>query len=201
MYPLDQSHNHKPNDPTDSTIMGLLPTREYTCLATLLLKLGLICHFTLSNIGTITPTSGPSMLPTISVRGDIIYTNKFYARGNRIKVGDLVDFKHPMVVGEQGCKRVMGLGGDFVWDWGEGRGRMIQVCFCSVFWGWGGEKRWLTGMQVPEGHCWLLGDNLSASRDSRTYGPLPLALIKGKVTAKIWPLSEIGRMRNTLQRP
>ena len=57
------------------------------------------------------------------------------------------------------------------------------------------------GMQVPEGHCWLLGDNLSASRDSRTYGPLPLALIKGKVTAKIWPLSEIGRMRNTLQRP
>ena len=79
------------------------------------------------------------------MRGDVIYTNKLYARGNGIKVGDLVDFKHPLVVGEAGCKRVMGLGGDFVWDGeeGRGRGRMIQVCgfACAVGLGchWGGE--------------------------------------------------------------
>ena len=64
-----------------------------------------------------------------------------------------------------------------------------------------GEVGELTAEQVPDGHCWLLGDNLPESRDSRTYGPLPLALIQGKVTARVWPLSEIGWMRNALQRP
>jgi inner membrane protease subunit 1 len=39
--------------------------------------------------------------------------------------------------------------------------------------------------QVPQGHCWVCGDNLPASRDSRIYGPLPMALIRGKVVA-VW---------------
>ena len=43
-------------------------------------------------------------------------------------------------------------------------------------------------MQVPEGHCWVNGDNLDASRDSRIFGPLPLALVRGKVLAAWgWP--------------
>lgn len=46
---------------------------------------------------------------------------------------------------------------------------------------------WL--VQVPEGHCWVTGDNLYASRDSRMLGPIPLALVRGKVIAKLspWP--------------
>jgi len=35
-------------------------------------------------------------------------------------------------------------------------------------------------IQVPEGHVWVAGDSLSYSRDSRFYGPLPMALIIGK---------------------
>jgi len=38
-------------------------------------------------------------------------------------------------------------------------------------------------VQVPEGHVWLAGDNLPYTRDSRTYGPLPIGLIKGKIIA------------------
>ena len=52
--------------------------------------------------------------------------------------------------------------------------------------------------QIPEGHCWLAGDNSPESRDSRDYGPLPLALIKGKVIARILPLSEIKWIENSL---
>ena len=55
--------------------------------------------------------------------------------------------------------------------------------------------------QVPEGHCWLLGDNLHDSRDSRTYGPLPLALITGKGVARVWPLGEMKWLENSLQSP
>lgn len=41
--------------------------------------------------------------------------------------------------------------------------------------------------QIPEGHCWIVGDNLPASRDSRQFGPLPLALVQGKIIGKILP--------------
>ncbi|KAK5083626.1 Mitochondrial inner membrane peptidase complex subunit [Lithohypha guttulata] len=35
-------------------------------------------------------------------------------------------------------------------------------------------------IQIPEGHVWVEGDNLAWSRDSRFFGPLPMALIKGR---------------------
>lgn len=53
---------------------------------------------------------------------------------------------------------------------------------------------------MPEGHCWMLGDNLSESRDSRSYGPVPLALIKGKVAAKVAPWRERKWIENSLKR-
>ena len=53
-------------------------------------------------------------------------------------------------------------------------------------------------MKVPEGHCWLAGDNLPDSRDSRDYGPLPLALIKGKVIARVLPFRQRKWIENGL---
>jgi inner membrane protease subunit 1 len=52
--------------------------------------------------------------------------------------------------------------------------------------------------QVPKGHCWVVGDNMPYSRDSRHFGPLPMALIKGKVIAKVFPWSERGWIANGL---
>lgn len=43
----------------------------------------------------------------------------------------------------------------------------------------------LTSLQVPEGHCWVVGDDLPHSRDSRMFGPLPMALIAGKPIMRI----------------
>lgn len=96
-------------------------------------------------------------------------------------VGDLVNIKHPMFPGEGAIKRIVGMPGDFV----------VRDMPDRT----GGE----TMIQVAEGHCWLLGDNVEASRDSRFYGPLPLALIRGKVTAKIWPLRDAKWFENTLE--
>jgi inner membrane protease subunit 1 len=44
-------------------------------------------------------------------------------------------------------------------------------------------------VRVPKGHVWLAGDNMSNSTDSRMYGPVPLALIKGKVIGRVRDLS------------
>ena len=53
--------------------------------------------------------------------------------------------------------------------------------------------------QIPEGHCWIAGDNAPASRDSRDYGPIPLALVKGKVIARIWPPNQFKWITNGLE--
>lgn len=58
-------------------------------------------------------------------------------------------------------------------------------------------------MQVPKGHCWLLGDNLYASRDSRLYGPVPMALIDGKVIYQTgswpWQWDRIKKIKNPFE--
>lgn len=40
-------------------------------------------------------------------------------------------------------------------------------------------------VRVPKGTVWLAGDNMSNSTDSRAYGPVPLAMVRGKVLARV----------------
>jgi inner membrane protease subunit 1 len=40
-------------------------------------------------------------------------------------------------------------------------------------------------LQVPTGHVWIQGDNLLHSLDSRVYGPVPLALVRGQVFLQV----------------
>ena len=40
--------------------------------------------------------------------------------------------------------------------------------------------------QVPAGHVWLQGDNTLNSTDSRHYGPVPYALLKGRAFCKVY---------------
>ena len=91
-------------------------------------------HFFSTYVGHFALTAGPSMLPTINVKGVRVYTDNTYSRGRGIKVGDVVDFHHPLDRGEGGIKRVMGMPGDFVVkDGGEGNGKMMmqvrRLCF------------------------------------------------------------------------
>ncbi|KAI2621769.1 LexA/Signal peptidase [Hypoxylon sp. NC1633] len=109
---------------------------------------------------------GPSMLPTFLVRDEWFVSDRSYRRGRGVRVGDCVVYSIPVEPGEEGIKRVLGLPGDYVLlnSPGVGSGNMIQV---------------------PKGHCYVVGDNLPWSRDSRDFGPLPMGLIKGKVVVKV----------------
>ena len=66
------------------------------------------------------------MLPTISASGDIIYVSKLYRRGKNVKVGDVINCKHPTFPGVGIVKRIVGMPGDFVARDGIGK-TMIQV--------------------------------------------------------------------------
>lgn len=132
----------------------------------------LFIHIFTDYFYTIRGTFGISMQPTLAAWGDNVLISKYYRHGRGVQVGDIISFKHPLSVDTRASKRVIGMPGDFVLrDTPEkGMGMMIQV---------------------PEGHCWVVGDNLEHSRDSRVFGPLPLALVGGKVIARFdgwWPV-------------
>ncbi|KAF4622989.1 hypothetical protein D9613_001970 [Agrocybe pediades] len=126
--------------------------------------------------------TGPSMLPTFAIEGEIVIEDVITYRlfPDSIKRGDLVVAKSPVepdttIV----CKRVIGLPGDIVCVDPTG-----EYAPTSEY------------IKVPEGHIWISGDNASFSRDSRTYGPVPKGLIIGRVLARVWPLRSFTIFRN-----
>ncbi|OIW29608.1 LexA/Signal peptidase [Coniochaeta ligniaria NRRL 30616] len=112
------------------------------------------------------PAQGPSMLPTIQVADEWMLTSKRHRHGRGVAVGDLVVYKIPIFPDMDGMKRVLGMPGDYVLIDSPESGSDAMI-------------------QVPQGHCWLVGDNLPTSRDSRMFGPVPLALVSGKVIATL----------------
>lgn len=141
-----------------------------------------------------------------------VLISKRFRRGRDVRVGDLVSFAHPVSPGMRAIKRVVGLEGDLVVRDtpldalpSAARGTGIVRCAGGVeavdadadadaeaeakadAGVQGGNEDHCRGraqmmIQVPRGHVYVVGDNLHHSRDSRMFGPLPLALIKGKVT-------------------
>jgi mitochondrial inner membrane protease subunit 1 len=148
-------------------------------------------HVFVTYIGGITATQGISMVPTIphQYTGSTPYIlySSLHRRGRNIKVGDVITFTHPIIPNEWACKRVIGMPGDYVSVVTPGRGD-DDVETVDTEGKWASVKAEL--IQVPEGHCWVAGDNLEWSRDSRLFGPLPLALVKSKVLAVVKPFRD-----------
>jgi inner membrane protease subunit 1 len=170
-------------------------------------------HFITTTIIDIRLCSGHSMLPTLSYQGDCVVCSPIpywfpfiSAAKRRPKRGDLVVADSPNSLGNTVLKRVIGVEGDVIeieprrgvdrkWIaeadesyFGErpshpgleGRGRDSEGR--PMVHGRRGEGKYI---KVPKGYIWVVGDNLSNSTDSRHYGPVPLAMVKGKVLARV----------------
>lgn len=134
----------------------------------------LLWHYFLENFYSVSGSTGVSMLPTMYMSGEWIIISKLHKHGHNVRVGDVVCARHPVFANEWVTKRVIGMPGDFV----------------------------LTGKEmkkVPKGHCWIEGDNLEWSRDSREFGPIPLGLVIGKVVWRILPMRRFGKIENLME--
>jgi inner membrane protease subunit 1 len=132
-------------------------------------------------------SEGPSMYPTMSSTLSYTIYLRRHRHGKNIQVGDVVVFENPVFLRERAIKRVIGMPGDYVVrDPAQsptvGGAPVVPAAPAPAagITTAAAAREEPTMVQVPEGHVWLAGDNLSYSRDSRFYGPLPMALIQGK---------------------
>ncbi|KAG2495595.1 hypothetical protein HYH03_006195 [Edaphochlamys debaryana] len=121
---------------------------------------------------------GQSMYPTLNGDpnfSDLVLVEKVsYKWLHNYHRGDVAVLWAPDQPRQQLVKRIIALEYDTVWD---------------------SEKKEPT--KIPQGRCWVEGDNPEASGDSRTmYGPVHLGLMEGRVTHIIWPpwrMGSVGR--------
>lgn len=108
------------------------------------------------------------MYPTLPHSGTFVLHSSLSLRLTPLDRGNLVTAVSPLDPSHQVLKRIIGLPGDTVCvDPSGERGRVEEWC------------------KVPQGHVWLAGDNTSNSTDSRDYGPVPIAMVRGRVLAKV----------------
>lgn len=117
------------------------------------------------------------MLPTLHARGDVVLLSPGPVRRGELAVGDIVVARSPVNPRHTVCKRIAGLPGGSVDPFGRGSS-------------W----RPSSSIPIPPGHVWLQGDNAANSTDSRSYGPVPLALVRGRVRWRVWPPQAAGRV-------
>ncbi|KAJ7706476.1 signal peptidase I family protein [Mycena rosella] len=125
--------------------------------------------------------TGPSMLPTLANSGEMVVENRWSYRctPGKLQRGDIITLYSPLDRTRIVCKRVIGLPGDV-------------ICVDPT----GQYTPSTEHVVVPKGHIWIMGDNADYSRDSRSYGPVSMGLIRGYLYARIWPLKDLTIFRN-----
>ena len=125
------------------------------------------------------------MLPTMNSSGDLVVISRMSRSFRR---GDVVVATSPTNPRTKLCKRIIGVAGDTVTLLPPGPSPYPSLASPTP-----------STVVVPPGHVFLQGDNVFNSSDSRHHGPVPTALLMGRVVAKVWPLSDWGRVENTMK--
>jgi signal peptidase I len=134
-----------------------------------------------SFIATVYVVRSPSMQPTLLI-GDYVLVVKLLYRVVRPRRGDIVVFiapPHPATRRAGGdralIKRVAGAPGDtIVPSHGHRPG---------------------SGVPVPQGTVFVLGDNRAISRDSSTFGAVDQRRLVGRALAIVWPPTRVRCLR------
>jgi signal peptidase I len=136
--------------------------------------------------------AGSSMAPTI-FEGDVVVALKRPAGGTRVQRHDVV-VARPSERAGLIIKRVIGLPGESV-TWNASSVRLddgAAAAFGLLTDSKGGSHQ--HQCRIPDHHYFLVGDNSQHTVDSRMFGPLPSALLEGRVWLRLWPTNCFGRI-------
>jgi signal peptidase I len=137
--------------------------------------------------------SGASMDPTFA-NGEYLIVDQISYRFSEPKRGDVVIFRYPRDPSKFFIKRIIGLPGETV-DLRDGEIRIsattspsftLSEPYIKTDAAEGQDHRTLSSTEY-----YVMGDNRSASSDSRSWGPLQRRLIVGKPILRLLPISHI----------
>lgn len=123
-----------------------------------------------------------SMSPTIQP-GDRILVDKTAYRTKQVRRGDVIVFQNPEKPSQMYIKRVVALAGETV----AIQDGQLLIDDAPVDSNATDTTDDFAAVTVPPYNCFVIGDNVDNSRDSRHYGPIPLASVSGQVAMKYWP--------------
>lgn len=139
-----------------------------------------------------------SMEETI-MTGDMVFSEKVSYYFRSPSRGDIVTFADPIVAGRTLIKRVIATEGQTV-DLVDGSVVVDGAILAEPYTN-GKESYPLATtapdvsisypFTVPEGCLWVMGDNRTASQDSRYFGPIKVSSVTGRASIIYWPISEV----------
>lgn len=134
---------------------------------------------------------GTSMVPTLKNEDRLLLTNL----GGDYTAGEIVVVdrytQEPLI------KRVIAVAGDVIDIDGEGTVTVNGVELYEPYIQGETVLRDFSGpLTVPEGYVFVMGDNRSVSKDSRSasVGLISLKDVVGRAVLRIWPLSSFGKI-------
>ena len=133
---------------------------------------------------------GASMEPNFE-DGEYLIINEIDYRLEEPQRGDVIVFRYPLDPSEYFIKRIVGLPGDVI-EIDRGQitinGKKMEEPYLDLYL----ETYGKVHISLGPDEFYVLGDNRSASSDSRRWGVLPRRNIIGKVWLRGWPPARIG---------
>lgn len=149
-------------------------------------------------LGQFTLVQGNSMFPTLE-NNDVLIIEKLTQRFGEFKPGDIVVVKIPELLGSgktYAIKRIIAVQGQRI-TIRDGKvsvdGVLLQEPYIN-----GKETQIAKGLHddltVPAGGIYVLGDNRlpNESRDSRSFGPIKVDRVVGRVVFRLFPFRRLG---------
>ena len=130
--------------------------------------------------------NGSSMDPTVR-NGQLMLASKVFSGPER---GEIVVVKGLGLDQRKLIKRVIGLPGETI-EIHSGEvlinGRVLNEDYVRHH-----STDSMEALTVPEDYYWVMGDNRTASTDSRVWGPIPEENILGSAWVSYWPITKWG---------
>ena len=139
--------------------------------------------------------NGASMAPTFGTSDYLIIDEISYNLGHQYARGDVVTFKSPPEPKKYYIKRIIGLPGETV----KISGSKVTIINKENPDGFVLDEPYITHQSnnnlevtIEQGHYFVMGDNRSGSYDSRAWGTVPKANIRGVALLRLLPLSKLA---------